>query len=87
MKLDDLVFHVGWETLSKTGVLSHGDGVICAYLVNAFFHESSGWLNCHPSQRAWVGASLQAACRFAWWVIFLQLASLLYERLMLQMTL
>ena len=39
MKLDDLVFHVGWETLSKTGVLSHGDGVICAYLVNAFFHE------------------------------------------------
>ena len=39
MKLDDLVFHVGWETLSKTGLLFHGDGVICAYLVNAFFHE------------------------------------------------
>ena len=27
MKLDDLVFHVGWETLSKTGLRSHGDGV------------------------------------------------------------
>ena len=27
MKLDDLVFHVGWETLSKTGPRSHGDGV------------------------------------------------------------
>ena len=27
MKLDDLVFHVSWETLSKTGVLSHGHGV------------------------------------------------------------
>ena len=27
MKLDDLVFHVGRETLSKTGLCSHGDGV------------------------------------------------------------
>lgn len=27
MKLDDLVFHVGWETRSKTGLCSHGDGV------------------------------------------------------------
>ena len=27
MKLDDLVFHVGWETLSKTCLRSHGDGV------------------------------------------------------------
>ena len=27
MKLDDLVFHVGRETLSKTSLRSHGDGV------------------------------------------------------------
>jgi len=27
MKLDDLVFHVSRETLSKTGVPSRGDGV------------------------------------------------------------
>ena len=47
----------------------------------------SWWLNCRPSQGAWVGASLQAACRFERWVIFLELASLLQERSMLQMTL
>ena len=27
MKLDDLVFHVNQEMLSKTGLCSHGDGV------------------------------------------------------------
>ena len=27
MKIDDLVFHVDWKTLSKTGLRSHGDGV------------------------------------------------------------
>ena len=27
MKLDDLVFHVGRESLSKSGLRSHGDGV------------------------------------------------------------
>ena len=27
MKLDDLVFHVGREMLSKTSLRSHGDGV------------------------------------------------------------
>ena len=49
--------------------------------------RSSRWLNCRPSQGAWVGASLQVACRFERWVIFLELASLLQERSMLQMTL
>ena len=27
MKLDDVVFHVGWEMLSKTDLPSCGDGV------------------------------------------------------------
>ena len=74
------------ETLTSCSCLS--TPVATSYLVHAFFHAFQLVAKLLSiTNGLGVGASLQAACRFEWWVIFLELASLLHERAMLLMTL
>ena len=74
------------ETLTSCSCLF--TPVATSYLVHAFFHAFQLVAKLLSiTSGLGVGASLQAACRFEWWVIFLELASLLHERSMLQVTL